>query len=289
MKVIRKTTTALTLALIAALTTLGSGCEYARKVIAKDKLNQGMIEYNKGNYKSAQDFFKGASETDPSNPTTWLCLGATMVKDYKKEADDAKKKELANQALDVYKRALTLSNENCGIVDNALSYMAVIYDDTKNTAEWRKTMEERAQNKCTKKDARAQAFYGIGVDYWKCSYDQTTRYQDKALFSKDQFHYRKMDYSPEALADKQKAEACVAKGFEYLEKALEIDPEYTEPMFYKALLYRERQKLTKDESKRKEFEQMAEKIVKEASDLQKKRQAEAAAAQQAKDQAAPTS
>ena len=288
MKVFRNLTTALSLAVIAALTMLGSGCEYVRKVIAKDKLNQGMIEYNKGNFKNAQDFFKGASETDPSNPTTWLCLGATIVKDYRKENDDSKKKDLANQALDVYRKALSLSNDNCSVVDNALSYMAVIYEDTKNMAEWRKTMEDRATNKCTKKDARAQAFYGIGVDYWKCSYDQTTRYQDKALFGKDPFHYRKMDYSPEALADKQKSEACVAKGFEYLEKALEIDPEYTAPMYYKGLLYRERQKMTKEESKRKEFEQMAEKITTEASALDKKREA-AAADQKAKDQAAPTS
>jgi Tfp pilus assembly protein PilF len=285
MKVFRNSTTALTLAVIAALTTLGSGCEYARKVIAKDKLNQGMIEYNKGNYKNAQDFFRDASETDPNNPTTWLCLGATVVKDYRKENDDSKKKDLANQALDVYRKALSLSNDNCTVIDNALSYMAVIYDDTKNTPEWRKTMEERATNKCTKKDARAQAFYGIGVNYWKCSYDQTTRYQDKAQFGKDPFHYRKMDYSPEALADKQKAEACVAKGFEYLEKSLQIDPEYTAPMYYKALLYRERQKMTKEESKRKEFEEIATKISSEASALDKKKE------EKAKEQAAaaPTS
>ena len=149
-------------------------------------------------------------------------------------------------------------------------------------------MEERATNKCTKKDARAQAFYGIGVDYWKCSYDQTTRYQDRALFATQPFHYRKMDYSPEAVADKQKAEACVVKGFEFFEKALEIDPEYTEAMYYKGLLYRERQKMTKDEPKRKEFEQMAIKIADEATALQHKKEA-AAAEEKAREKAAPTS
>src|SRR5262249_15354376 len=161
MKVFRNSTTALTLAAIAALATLGSGCDYVRKVIAKDKLNQGAIEYNKGNNKDAQQFFKDASETDPSNATIWLYLGATMVKDYKKEIDDAKKKELANQALEVYQKALSLANNKCGIIENALSYIAVIYDDMKKTDEWRKAMEDRATNECTKKDARAQAFYGI--------------------------------------------------------------------------------------------------------------------------------
>jgi tetratricopeptide (TPR) repeat protein len=287
MKVFRNSTTTLTIVVIAALTTLGSGCEYVRKVIAKDKLNQGAIEYNKGNFKHAQEFFKDASETDPNNPVTWLYLGATRVKDYKKENDKAKQKEIANQALENYQNALSLANGNCGVIDNALSYMAVIHEDMKNTEEWRKTMGERATNKCMKKETQAQAYYGIGVDYWKCSYDQTTRYQDKTLFSKDQFHYRKMDYSPEALADRQKAQTCVTKGFEYLEKALEVDPEYTEAMFYKGLLYRELQKLVKEEAKRKEFEQMAVKIAAEATALQKKKEV-AAAEQKAREQAAPT-
>jgi hypothetical protein len=288
MKVFRNSITALALVAVAALTLLGSGCEYVRKVIAKDKLNQGAIEYNKGNTKDAQVFFKDASETDPSNATIWLYLGATMVKDYKKEIDGAKQKELANQALDIYKKALSLANDNCGIVDNALSYLAVIHKDMKNDDEWRKITEERAMHKCIKNEAKAQAYYGIGVEYWQCSYDQTTRYQDKAQFGNDPFHYRKMDYSPEALADKQKAEVCVAKGFEYLEKALSLEPEYTAALFYKSMLYRERQKLTKEEPKRKELKQMADNIAAEASTLEKKREAEAAA-RKAQEAAAPTS
>jgi tetratricopeptide (TPR) repeat protein len=288
MKVFRNSTTALTIAVIAALAMLGSGCEYVRKVIAKDKLNQGMIEYNKGNYRNAQEFFKEASETDPNNPTTWLCLGATRVKDYKKELDDAKKKDLASEALKDYQSALSRANGNCGVVDNALSYMAVIHDDMRNTEEWRKIMVERATNECLKKEIRSQSFYSLGVNYWQCSYDQTTRYQDKALFNTDQFHYRKMDYSPEALADRQKAQACVTKAFEYFEKALEIDSEYTQAMFYKGLLYRELQKLIKEEPKRKEFEQMALKTAAEATALQKKREA-AAAEQKLREATSPTS
>jgi len=288
MKVFRNSTTALTIAAIAALTTLGSGCEYARKVIAKDKLNQGAIEYNKGNFKNAQVFFKDASETDPTYPMTWLYLGATRVKDYRKENDNAKKKELANDALEDFQKALSRANGNCTVIDSALSYMVVIHEDMKNTEEKRKIMEERATNDCIKKETQAQSFYGIGVDYWQCSYDQTTRYQDKTLFSKDPFHYRKMDYSPEALADRQKAQTCVTKGFEYLEKALQIDPEYVEAMYYKGMLYHELQKLTKEEAKRKEFEQMATKIAAEATALQKKKEA-AAAEQKAKEKAAPTS
>jgi hypothetical protein len=168
--------------------------------------------------------------------------------------------------------------------------MAVIHDDMKDFEEWRKVMEERAGHQCTtKKEVKAQSYYSIGQKYWQRAFDQTTRYQDPAQSARDPFHYRKMDYSPEALADKRRTEENVAKGFEYFEKSLEIDPEYTEPMFYKSLLYRERQKLTKEESKRKEFEQMAIKISDEATAMQKKKIADAAAEQKASEATAPTS
>ncbi len=287
MRVFRNSTTALMLAAIVALTTLGSGCEYARKVIAKDKLNQGAIRYNQGQFKQAQGFFKEASETDPTNPITWLYLGATMVKDYKKENDDAKKKEIANQAIDIYKKALSLSGDKCGPIDNALSYMASIYEDINNFDEWRKVMENRATHKCTKKEFQAQSYYGIAVKYWQCSSEQTNRYQDKALAFKDPFHYRNMDY-PAALPDKQKAGDCVTKGLQYIEKAMEIDPEYVEAMYYKALLYRQQQMMTKQDAERKKLGEQADKITSSASALQKQKEA-IAAEQKAREQAAPKS
>ena len=287
MKVFRNSNTPLVLAVIVALTALGSGCEYARKVIAKDKVNQGAIQYNQGHNREAREFFVSATETDPAYTTAWLYLGATLVKEYNKEIDEAKKKETASRALEVYRKALTLAGENCINVDNALSYIAVIQDDLKNTDEWFKAMEARATNKCTKRDAQATSYYAMGVKYWQCSYDQTTRYQDKTKFNEDPFHYRNMDY-PAAVADKQKAQTCVAKGFENFEKALSIDPEYTQAMFYQGMLYRELQKLTKEEVKRKEFNQTAVKIAADATALQKKKDA-AEAEKKAQEAAAPKS
>ncbi|HKQ79852.1 MAG TPA: hypothetical protein VJ810_39530 [Blastocatellia bacterium] len=287
MKVFRNSSTTLTLAVIVALTALGSGCDYARKVIAKDKVNQGAIQYNQGHNREAREFFVSATETDPAYTTAWLYLGATLVKEYNKEIDDAKKRETANRALEVYQKALNLAGDNCINIDNALSYIAVIHDDLKNNDEWFRAMEARATNKCTKKDAQAQSYYAIGVRYWQCSYDQTTRYQDKAQFGADPFHYRNMDY-PAALEDKKKAQACVAKGFENFEKALGLDPEYTQAMFYKGMLYRELQKLTKEEAKRKEYNKTAIQAAADATALQKKKEAQEAE-RKAQEQAAPKS
>ncbi len=275
MKIIRHFHHALILTAIGALALLNSGCEYAKKIIAKDQLNQGAILYNQGTFTKAQEFFRSATDTDPSNAVAWLYLGATMVKQYK--ADGDVNKELANETLLVYKKALELSEGNCANYDNAISYIASIYDDLGNSEEWRNWMLQRAEGKCVvSNEVKATTYYAVGVKYWNCSYEETTRYQDKAKMAGDPFHYRNMDY-PDALADKKKAEGCAAKGLEYLEKAIQVDPAYVDAMFYKGLLYREQQKLTKDEARRKELASLSVKIAEEASALMKKKEAEASA------------
>ena len=277
MKIIRRFHYALILSIIVPLALLHSGCEYARKVIAKDQLNQGAILYNQGNFKKAKEFFKSATETDPVNSVAWLYLGATMVKEYK--GDTGINKDLANETLGVYKKALELSEGNCANYDNAISYIASIYDDLGNTDEWRNWMLQRAEGKCVvNNEVKATTYYAVGVKYWTCSYDETTRYQDKAKLAADPFHYRNMDY-PAALADKKKAEDCAVKGLEYIEKAIQVDPSYVDAMFYKGLLYREQQKLTKDEARRRELAAISVRIADEASALMKKKEAEAAAAE----------
>jgi Tetratricopeptide repeat len=273
MKLSRNISTAFVLAGIVGFALFGSGCDYARKVMAKDKLNQGVLKFNTGDREAAKAFFLEATEYDPSNSVAWLYYGATLVRDYKEqEKNEAKKKEIANQALQVFEKALSLSGSNCTNKDNAISNIAVIYDDLNDNDSWRTWILKRAEDSCSSKETRLTSYYHIAVRYFNCSHDQTNRYQNKANAS-DVWHYRDMDY-PAALADKRKSEDCVTKGLEYIEKALEQDPEDSNSLFYKGLLYRERQMLTKDPVKRKELGEIALKLNEQASALLQKREAE---------------
>ncbi|HKX32027.1 MAG TPA: hypothetical protein VJ302_30345 [Blastocatellia bacterium] len=272
MRPLRNFTTAIIFTGLMVAAIFNSGCNYIHKVIAKDKLNQGAILYNQGRIKQAQNFFREATETDPSNAVAWLYYGATLVRDYR-DLEGDKKTQTAGNALQVYEKALSLSGSNCVNRDNAITYIASIYDDLKNDDEWRKWLLNRADDKCATPEVKATSYYSIAVRYWRCSYDQTERYQDRAKMASDAFHYRNMDY-PAALADKQKAMTCATKGLEFVEKALAVNPEYVDAMFYKALLYRELQKLTKEEAKRKEMERTALKINDDAAAVQRRRQAE---------------
>jgi tetratricopeptide (TPR) repeat protein len=275
MKLLRNLSKAFIFTGIVAFAILSSGCEYARKIIAKDKLNQGVIKFNEGHREEAKTFFLEATEYDPNNAVAWLYYGATLVRDYREEdSNEGKRKEVANQALGVFQKALTLSGNNCSNKDNAISNIAVIYDDLNDNDSWRTWMLKRAEDECATKEGRVNGYYVVATRYFNCSHDQTNRYQDKTrALAGDSWHYRNMDY-PEALPDKRRAEDCTTRGLEYIEKALQVDPEHVNSLYYKGLLYRERQMLTKDPVKRKELGDIALKLNEQATTLMQKQEQE---------------
>jgi tetratricopeptide (TPR) repeat protein len=271
MKLLRNISIAFIFAGIVGCALFGSSCTYARKILAKDKLNQGVIAFNEGNRKAAKTFFLDAIDYDPDNAVARLYYGAAVVRDYREQDKNVEeKKEIASHALQVFEKALALSGSNWANTDNAISNIAMIYDDLNDTDSWRTWMLKRVEDSRSTKEAKVEGYSAIARRYFDCSQDQTSRYADKAkLAANDSWHYRDMDY-PAALPDKRKAEDCVTRGLEYIEKALQEDPENVNLLIYKGLFYRERQMMTKDPAKRKELDQMAWQFYDQAVAMQKK-------------------
>jgi hypothetical protein len=275
MKLLRNLSTAFIFTGIVAVAIFGSGCNYIYKIIAKDKLNQGVLKYNEGQRDEAKKFFVEATGYDPDNAVAWLYYGATLLKDYREEEENKdKRREVANQALQIFQKALALSGENCTNRENAISNIAVIYDDLEDNDNWRTWRLKLAEDQCATREGKINGYYVVATRYFNCSHDQTNRYQDKTrALAGDSWHYRNMDY-PEALPDKRRAEDCTTRGLEYIEKALQVDPEHVNSLYYKGLLYRERQMLTKDPVKRKELGEIAQKLNDQATALGQKQEEE---------------
>lgn len=283
MRVLSNTITTLGLAALLATSVLTSGCEFTKKVIAKDKLNQGVIAYNAGKAKAAEAYFKDATELTPANAGAWVYYGATVFKRFQNSFGD-ERKQLGAQALDIFKKSLDLPSD-CKTRDSALGYISSVYselEDDENNKIW---MLKRAEGDCATKTTKAITYYSVAVKLWQCSNAQTNRYVDKA--SKDPFHYRDMAYSPEALKDKDKTSKCITEGMGYIEKSLAENPDAPDTYFYKGLFYRELQYMTKEEAKRKEYGTEAQKYNDQGVALTKKREAEAKAADEAKAAASP--
>lgn len=254
-----------------------SSCAFVNRVIAKDKLNQGAIAFNQGKFQDAYDLIKRATELDGDNPTGWLYYGATLIKMYNESDVPEQKAQYQQQAIDAYNTALQktdtlkLEKDKCGIRDNAIAYLAKIYEDKGEEDKRREWLLKRAEGECARDDVKAATFYSIGVTYWKCAYDETQRYADKQKMTTDPFHYREI-YTA---ADKEKHADCTTKGMEYIEKALAVKSDYADALSYKSLLLREKQKVTKVEADRKKYGDEAEALGKRVMELNKQQAAQA--------------
>jgi len=249
------------------------------QIVGKDKLNQGILKYNQGKTDEAMTFFESASQFIPEKPDVWLCLGAVWYKRSKSgDASETDRKQFSQNALDSYTKALDLAGNNCKIRDNAIGYIATIHDELQHVDENRNWLLKRAEGECATTDIKAGTYYAIGVKYWQCAYDESTRYADKAKLTTDPFHARNFYHAP----DKAKFDECLTKAFEFIEKALSVNAEYAEAYSYKSLLYREKQKASSAEADRKNFNDEAVKAAKTAIDLTTKAKAKADAEAAAK-------
>ena len=274
MKVSRSLALSLSLILLIGITLSTSSCGYLYQVYGKDKLNQGILKYNQGKTDEAMTFFESASQFIPDKPDVWLCLGAVWYKRSKSgESSDEDRKKFSQNALESYTKALDLAGSNCKIRDNAIGYIATIHDELQHVDENRNWLLKRAEGACATNDIKAGTYYAIGVKHWQCAYDQSTRYADKAKLTTEPFHVRNFYHQP----DKVKFDDCLTKAFEYIEKALSVNPDYAEAYSYKSLLYREKQKSTSAEADRKKFGEDAEKAAKVAIELTAKAKAKAEA------------
>lgn len=257
----------LCISLFVALSIRSFGWNYGKKVFCKDKLNQGALSLNNGRIINALSLFKEAAEICPGYFDAWLMYGIALHRQYKTIGESQRDRTL-EEALEACNRAFEIagSDHNCQSADRAMSYIAGIYDDLGDKDARRQWMLSRAESDCATNQLKSTTYYSIAAGYWKCAYDQTSRYQNKN--SKDPNHYRNMDY-PAASADKRQTEECIVNGIEFIDKATKVDPEFVDAYLYKGLLLREKQKMTKPEAERMRIEDSIRKLAAQADALKK--------------------
>ena len=171
------------------------------------------------------------------------------------------------EAVNAFQRALDLATD-CKTKDQALAYLAIAYGQLGAEAEETESLLKRAGSECATIEVKASSYYSLGARHWKCAYSLSTAYIDRNKFSYDPFHYRNFT-NP---ADKRKFDDCLMKGFEYIEKALALDPEYVQAIFYKGLLCREKQKSSKDETERARWAKESQELASKGMALQRKKE-----------------
>ncbi len=222
-----------------------TGC--VNKLRAKDRLNEGARQFNKGKFDQAERLFKEAMELDPEFMQARLFYATALRSRVASEEGDSQQKT-ARAAIDAYKDLLD-PKYNGKIKDRdrdqAYAFIADLYktlDDTNSFREW---LQKRAELANQKPVTKSECLYGIGVTYWNEAVKISKKYEvqvpGKLPETKKVDQWDKKDI--EALLDN------VRNGLKFIDQAIAAYPEYTNAYSYRGLLIAEQIKVEADATK----------------------------------------
>lgn len=220
-------TTAVGLLAIAGLLVFASGCQ---KLKARDQLNKGVQAFKNAQYPQAVDHFKTAVEYDPTFATARLYLATAYMQQYIPGAESPENNQMAAAAYDQFQKVLAQDPKNELAV---ASIASLLFNEKKLDEANQWNLKLISLNPKSK-----EAYYTLGVIAWT-----------KALVTDGEAR-AKLNMKPDdpgPLKDKKVRAEVAAKngpmvdqGIQYLNKALQIDPEYADAMAYENLLFRQK-------------------------------------------------
>jgi tetratricopeptide (TPR) repeat protein len=252
---------ALMLGLLALVITT-PGCGIVNKLRAKNSLNEGVREFNKGKYQAAEDKFKQSLELSPDMTNAQLFYARALNSQF----DQNLTENLGLRTIQSYEDIVKRNPDNAQALEQSLLFEANIYDqmsriDPDKAEQYkqkrRETLMRRAQLSDASPKAKADVYHTIGVSYWKESYDLAYPYVSK-----------KQPIPPGVI---EKMKPNVQKAHEYLQKAIATQADYADAWFYEKLVYIEEMKVS-DASRQKDLFAKANEMQDKYTKLQKQQQ-----------------
>ncbi len=238
-----------------------TGCTVFNELRARDQLNKGVRAYRSAQYGLAIEHFKRAVELDPQLLNARLYLATAYANQYIPGAESEENVRVGRQAIDEFKKVLENNPDNV----NSVAGIASLYFNMKKLDEAKQWYMKQIQL-----DPKSpEAYYSVGVVDWTQTYQP--RMEAKA----------KAGISPEApITDpKVREPLCeknlpiVEESFKYLNRAIELRPDYDDAMAYLNLMYREKADCEPDTEKRNEDLKKADEWVNKSMDIKKKKAA----------------
>ena len=212
--------------LLALLSTVG-----CNKLRARDQLNKGVQAYKNAKYEDAIEHFKDAVQLDPSLVNARLYLATAYMGQYIPGADSPDNNRFAEEAIETFKEVLAQHPPKEQQIHSLKGIASMYFQQKKfdQAKEYYQKIAELDPND-------PETYYSLAVIDWMEAYqpDQKARLE--------------LGLKPmEELKDKKACEQLqtdnaqrVQDGIQYLQKALQLRPDYDDAMAYLNLLYRQR-------------------------------------------------
>jgi tetratricopeptide (TPR) repeat protein len=214
-----------------AMLTMVTGCS---RLKARDQLNKGVAAYKNAKYEEAIGHFQQAVNLDPSLPMARLYLATAYAQQVVPDLKTPENLKNANMAIQGFQEVLDKDPKDI----SSLKGIAGLYfeiDEFDKAKEW--------QQKVLAVDPQdAEAAYTIGVIDWGVAHKNAVTALTAAGMQDAGDGNPKM---PKAACQNlvQQNTGIVNEGLQYLQKALDIRPNYDDAMAYMNLMYRQKANL----------------------------------------------
>jgi tetratricopeptide (TPR) repeat protein len=228
-----------------AMLTMVTGCN---RLKARDQLNKGVAAYKNAKYEEAINHFQTAVNLDPSLPMARLYLATAYAQQVVPDLKTPENLKNANLAIQGFQEVLDKDPKDIG----SLKGIAGLYfqiDEFDKAKEW--------QEKVLAVDPQdAEAAYTIGVIDWGVAHKNAVQALQEVGMQDAGDGNPKM---PKDVCKKLVAQntPLVNEGLQYLQKALDIRPNYDDAMAYMNLTYRRKADLEcgNDQARKEDLDQ----------------------------------
>lgn len=256
-----------------------SGCGLVNRIRAKNELNEAARAYREGQFVQAEQFSRRALEMDPDSKTALAFIARTIHAQYRPGVQAAENVAKANEAISAYQRILEKDPKN----EEAYKAVAYLLGAIKEDEKLRQWISARANDSSLANEKRAESLVVLASKDWDCSFKMTELPTNKVT-TLEAGNRAKVSYKkPKEQKDFDTAQACVKRGLEQIETAIQLDPSSEPAWSYKTNLLLEAIKLAEMDGKtdqKAELEKQRDVAQKRTSTLseanQKKKQEEAA-------------
>ena len=258
----------LLVAAIAPLIFIG-GCD---KLRARDKLNKGVEAYKAGQYDAAIEDFKDAKELDPNLTNAQIYLATAYASQYIPGAPSEQNVRLGTQAVNEFKEVLQVDPNNLSAIDgigSILFQMAGTPYDPKKFEESKSYHQKHIELKPND----PEPYYWIGVIDWTLAFRGNGEL--RAAYNRE--HVNKQVRDDDPLPPAVRAEyvakygALVDEGVAYLQKSIQLKPDYDDAMAYLNLLYRRKADMVESADERANLKKQADELIDKVKEIKQKR------------------
>jgi tetratricopeptide (TPR) repeat protein len=223
--------------LAALLPLLGSitGCNFLR---SRDQQTKGVAEFKNAHYEQAANYFQNAVNLDPKNQTAKLYLATTYASQVVPNLTSPDNLAMAQKAINGFQEVLNEGNPSDPDVTALKQIASINRNIQKFDAAKEYELKVIAAPKATDAD-KAEADYIIGVVDWTLAYKNALNVLAKEGFPTVNGLTGDPKKSKNACAEIQKDNTDLVKeGMDYLNRAIQINPNYDDAMQYLQLDYR---------------------------------------------------